>query len=209
MQDMTMQLWEKQNWHPGDRMALFSTVADALDVSSMLYPGSYVDIAPSFVVDDVTYVDVDRRAARFFADTEGVDEIIAEHRGGSGSVTWEFIHADYTSDLGLAEKSVDVLVSLYAGFISEHCTQHLKRGGHLLVNPSHGDAAMASIDPRYELAGVMRTGKGGAYTVSDASLDTYLIPKRGVSVTKQMLQETNRGIGYTKSPFAYLFERVS
>lgn len=209
MQDRTKRLWEKQNRHPGDRMGLFSAVASSIEASKMLYPGSYVDIAPSFVVGDVTYADVDRRAARFFADREGVNEIIAEHRSDTRPVDWDFIHADYTSDLGLAEERFDVLVSLYAGFISEHCTHYLKRGGHLLVNSSHGDAAMASIDPRYELAGVVRSRGDSVYTVSDTSLDSYLIPKRHVSVTRQMLHETNRGIGYTKSPFAYIFKRVS
>ena len=80
MKDMTRQLWAKQDQHPGDRLRLFSAVKAAFSVSTVLYPGSYVDIAPSFVFDEVTYVDMDARAARFFADTTGVDEIIAQHR---------------------------------------------------------------------------------------------------------------------------------
>ena len=40
-------------------------------------------------------------------------------------------------------------------------------------------------------------------------LDGYLIPKRDVVVTAELLHETGRGIAYTKSPFAYLFERVT
>lgn len=208
MQNKTKHLWEKQNWHPGDRPGLFSAVADTLAASSVLYPGSYIDIAPPFVFDDVTYVDVDRRAARFFSDTAGVNEILAERRSDTRPVAWDFIHADYTSDLDLEHESFGLLVSLYAGLISEHCTQYLKRGGHLLVNPSHGDVAMASIDPRYELVAVVRSASG-TYDVSDRAMDTYLIPKREVSVTKQMLHESNRGIGYTNSPFAYLFRRVS
>ena len=98
-------------------------------------------------------------------------------------------------------------MSLYAGFITEHCTRHLRVGGTLLVNPSHGDAAMASIDPRYELAGVVDAG-GGRYRVSRNDLDTYLIPKKQQLVTVETLRETGRGVGYTKSPFAYLFSRI-
>jgi len=208
MQDKTKQFWEKQNWHPGDRLGLFSAVAETLAVSTVLYPGSYIDIAPSYVFADATYVDMDRRAASFFSDAAGVDEIIAEHRKTTGPVAWNFIHADYASDLDVEDESIDLLVSLYGGFISEHCTQHLKRGGHLLVNPSHGDVAMASIDPRYELVAVVRLGSG-TYQVSDKAIDSYLIPKREVRITRQTLHESNRGIGYTKSPFAYLFRRVS
>ena len=45
------------------------------------------------------------------------------------------------------------------------CLMHLRVGGTLLVG--HGDAAMASIDPRYELAGVVTTRKGG-YEIATA-----------------------------------------
>ena len=49
MTQSTRQLWGTQNRHPGDREALFVAVADALPIETVLYPGSYVDIAASFV----------------------------------------------------------------------------------------------------------------------------------------------------------------
>ena len=119
-----------------------------------------------------------------------------------------FIGADYADALDLDDGEFDLLISLYAGFISEHCTRYLRVGGTLLVNPSHGDAAMASIDPRYRLTGVV-TARSGRYSVSTRELDTYLVPKREVEVTRESLHASGRGVGYTKSPFAYLFERVA
>ena len=62
VQERTRQMWEKQDQHRGDRHRLFTAVAEALDAGRVLYPGSYVDIAPSFVWPSVTYVDIDRRA---------------------------------------------------------------------------------------------------------------------------------------------------
>ncbi len=207
MHPETAELWAKQNQHDGDRLRLFAAVGAAVDVHTVLYPGSYVDLAPSFVFDSVTYVDVDKRASKFFADTNGVNEIVVAHNGAADpDIT--FIHADYTTDLDLPRDSFDLLVSLYGGFISEHCTQHLRVGGTLLVNPSHGDAAMASIDPRYELAGVV-TARGGRYRISATDLDTHLIPKKPRDITIDLLHETGRAIGYTKSAFAYLFTRVA
>lgn len=203
----TAELWAKQDQHEGDRWRLFSAVAAAVDATTVLYPGSFVDVAPSFVFDSVTYLDVDKRAPKFFADIDGIREIVAAH-GGPGDPDIAFIHADYTSDLDLPVDHFDLLVSLYAGFISEHCTQHLRIGGALLVNPSHGDAAMASIDPRYELAGVI-IASDGDYTVSASALDRYLIPKRPHAITADELHETGRGIAYTTSPFAYLFRRIA
>lgn len=206
MKAKTAELWAKQDQHHGDRWRLFSAVGQAIDAETVLYPGSYVDLAPSFVFGSVTYLDVDKRAPGFFADTEGVAELIAQHEGPpEPDVT--FIHGDYTEPLDLPEEHFDLLVSLYAGFISEHCTRHLKIGGTLLVNPSHGDAAMASIDSSYVLAGVVRSGSG-TYRVDTKDLESYLVPKKPQTITPESLHRSGRGIGYTKSPFAYLFTRT-
>lgn len=208
MQDFTRKLWDKQNQHAGDRLRLFTAVGRAIDVAAALYPGSYVDVAASFAFRSVTYVDTDARAARFFSDISGVDEIIVQDGSGGEDRSWEFISADYTTDLGLPGHSCDLLISLYAGFVAEPCTRYLRPGGWLLVNPSHGDVAIAAIDPRYRLVGVVQS-RAGAYSVSDRNLDSYLTPKRDIEVTADLIHESGRGVAYTRSPFAYLFQLAS
>lgn len=208
MEARTQKLWAKQDQHEGDRLRLFRAVAAAVDAASVLYPGCYVDVAASFAFSDVTYVDTDRRASQFFADEVGVREIIADHPPVPEGSRFRFLHSDYTADLALEDEPFDLLVSLYAGFISEACTRYLRIGGALLVNPSHGDAAMASIDDRHELSGVV-VARDGDYRVSTDALDDYLIPKKqDIDVTPDLLHARNQGIAYTKSPFAYLFTRV-
>lgn len=205
MDSRTAKLWAQHNQHDGDRWRLFRAIAGAVEARTVLYPGSYVDVAPSFVFESVTYLDVDKRAARFFGDVDGVRELVAQHDGPADPEI-AFVHADYSDTLDLADDHFDLLVSLYAGFISEHCTRHLRVGGTLLVNPSHGDAAMASIDPRYELNGVVLSCEGG-YRVEHEALDTYLVPKKAQEVTADSLHASGRGVAYTSSPFAYLFTR--
>lgn len=197
--------------HPGDRVGLFGAVAEAVPSgSTVLYPGSYVDITPSVWFDEVTYVDTDKRADTFFDCADAVLELVDSKRSAvgtpAGTETIEFHHLDYRTPLPFGDQAFDLLVSLYAGFISEHCTNHLRVGGTLLVNPSHGDVAMASIDPRYELSGVVTSGASG-YRVRTDELDTYLIPKKQQTITVESLHERARGVGYTRSPFAYLFTR--
>ncbi|MEM9565502.1 MAG: hypothetical protein AAGA93_22960 [Actinomycetota bacterium] len=209
MRPSTATLWAGQDRHPGDRLRLFRAVAGAIEASLVLYPGSFVDVAPSFVWPSVTYVDVDRRAARFFADGPGVDEIVSANQDGRGQRSVEFVAGDYREALDLVDGSFDLLVSLYAGFVSEHCTRYLRIGGHLLVNPSHGDAAMASIDARYRLAAVVTAGGPNGYRVSTSDLDTHLVPKKAQPVTVERLHQLGRGIGYTRPAFAYVFERSS
>ena len=204
MTGVAAKMWADQNRHDGDRQRLFTVIAAARPARSVLYPGSYVDIAPSAVFPQVTYVDVDKRTPAFFDDRDGIASILGADRLDS----IEFLHADYTDDLPLADQSFDLLVSLYAGFVSEACTQYLRVGGTLLVNPSHGDAAMASIDPCYRLVGTVRS-RDGSYSVSEADLDSYLVPKKSVEITPGLLHQRGRGISYTRAPFAYLFERIA
>lgn len=208
MLDRTRRLWEKQDGLVGDRRGLFAAVAGAVDVQNVLYPGSYVDITPSLIWPSVTYVDVDRRANQFFTDEPGIDDLITEYGIAADQRDVRFIHGDYSQDLALDEHSFDLLVSLYAGFVSEHCTRYLARGGFLLVNPSHGDAAMASIDRRYQLHGVI-VSEAERYRIDTGSLDRHLVPKRDVEVTVEHLHGTGRAVEYTTSPDAYLFRRVS
>lgn len=203
----TRELWRRQDQHEGDRQRLFQAVAEVVAAQEVLYPGSYVDIAASFVFPSVTYVDVDKRAAAFFADRQGVAELIQEQVGSVDERRFEFRHADYTEALDLPLEGFDLLISLYAGFVSEACAQYLRVGGTLLVNPSHGDAALAAIDPRYRLVGVVAS-RSGRYRVTTTDLATYLVPRKPTEITAAGLHATGRGIAYTKPAFAYLFRRI-
>lgn len=199
--------------HPDDRVRLFEAVTEVVPSSArVLYPGSYVDIGPSIWFDDVTYLDVDKRAARFFSNDDAVRDLVDAKRAAVGrprrASTIAFHHLDYTAPIPEPRQSYDLLVSLYAGFVSEHCTEHLAVGGALLVNPSHGDAAMASIDPRYRLSGVVISAADG-YRLDVTGLDNHLVPKQPQTLTVEALHVSGRGIAYTRSAFAYVFTRVA
>jgi len=207
MKRSTSQMWSEQDRHTGDRERLFRAVAAAFPIDNVLYPGCYVDIAASFVFPSVTYVDTDSRAAAFFSDTAGVNEIIAGHSVPPDEHSVRFVHANYEHDLGLDDDSFDLLVSLYGGFVSEHCTRYLRVGGWLLVNPSHGDTTLASIDPRYVLDAVVRS-LSGTYRVTKGDLAGFLIQKKPIDLTPEILHRRGRGVAYTKPAFAYVFRRV-
>ena len=76
-----------------------------------------------------------------------------------------------------------------------------------MANNSHGDASMASIDDGYELAGAV-TYRSSKWRYDEADLGTYFVPRSKKPVTRQSIEELGRGIGYTKSPAAYVFHRV-
>lgn len=205
------QQFEEYDQHEGDRERMFRAVAERWPaIERVLYPGSYIDLSPSFVFPDVTYVDVDRRAARFFSDCSGIDALIGKRRRGAeaSASEWRFLAADYAEPFDVPDGSIDLLVSLYAGFISPECAHYLRPGGLLLANNSHGDASMASLDAGFQLVAVL-TRRDGAYRVVEGELADYLTPRKdGVEVTAAELRRTNRGVRYRRDAAAYVFERL-
>ena len=45
------------------------------------------------------------------------------------------------------------------------------------------------------------------YYLKTENLDKYFIPKKNITVTKELLEKTNRGVRYTKSANFYLFRK--
>jgi SAM-dependent methyltransferase len=198
--------WSRYRESIGDRSGLFAHVAESWPIERVLYPGSYVDLSPSTAFGSVVYVDSDSRAQRFFADSELVTrELAGRTRPGAGTQV-RFLGADYTEPLDLPDADVDLIISLYAGPVWEHCRRYLRPGGWLLANTSHGDASLAALDPRLHLIAAVHH-RHGQYRLVTHGLDHYLIPKSPHGVDADQIRATARGIAYTQPAFAYLFEQ--
>ena len=198
--------WSQYRESIGDRSSLFAALAESRPIQRALYPGSYVDLSPSTAFPSVVFVDSDPRAGRFFADSDVVAaELAGRTRPGAGREV-RFIGADYTHQFDLAEGSVDLLVSLFAGPVWQHCARYLRPGGWLLANTSHGDASLASLDPAVRLAAVVHH-RDDDYHLSTDRLDRYLVPKRPETAHAEAIRASGRGIAYTRTAFAYLFQR--
>ena len=189
----------------GDRSALFAALADRFAVDRALYPGSYVDLSPSTAIRSVTYVDSDARAARFFADEALVaDQLAGRTRPGAGAEV-RFVIGDYSEPLDIPDGSVDLLISLFTGPMWEACRRYLRPGGLLLANTSHGDASLAALDPSWSLLAAVHH-RDDRYRVATDDLESYLVPKRPEAADAERILSSGRGITYTRSAVAYLFE---
>jgi len=197
--------WASYRASIGDRSSLFAALRDSWAVERALYPGSYLDLSPSTVIPEVTYLDTDRRAARYFGDEDLVRSELADADRARGGAPAEvrFVHADYTTPLPLRDGEFDLLISLYAGPVGAHCRRFVRPGGLLLANSSHGDASLAALDPDLELVAAVQH-RGDRYRL-DRDLDGYLIPKRPEAADPERIRSTGRGIAYTRPAFAYLF----
>ncbi|MGB9374403.1 MAG: hypothetical protein WCA82_09610 [Jiangellales bacterium] len=195
--------WSQYRESIGDRSGLFAAVADHVPVERARYPGSYVDLSPSTALRSVTYVDTDARAARFFADPDLVqDELAGRTRPGAGQDV-RFVAADYTQPLDVADGGVDLLISLFAGPVSDHTRRYLRPGGWLLTNSSHGDASLAALDPTLHLIAVAHH-RDAHYRLTTDRLQEYLVPRRPETANADRIRASGCGIAYTRTAFAYL-----
>ena len=144
--ELYQQYYKNRNF---ERLALFQRISEKYGSRNVLYPGSFVHITPSFVFPRAVYVDSDKRAAKFFRDRV-IYNFIDQQKQYQEEAQFVFHQADFSQGFNEREESFDMLLSQYAGFISESCKKYLKTGGILVVNNSHGDASLASSDRDYE-----------------------------------------------------------
>ena len=186
----------------GDRKRVYKTIASTFDVKRALYPGSHVDIAPSFVIPHVIYVDSFKGTIRFFKHIEAVHRLVDERNEYDEPCTIEFFGQDYTQPLDI--EPVDLIISQYAGLVGQATKHYLKPGGILLCNDSHGDATLARFDETFELIAVM----GSTNELVQTGLDEYFQLPKGKDVDIAEVKKTMTGPRYTKQVENYVFRKI-
>ena len=202
-------LYNKYYKDRGDeRLGLFELVAEKFEIQRALYAGSFVHITPSLVISEVVYVDSDKHAKKAFGEMPAIVDFLKAGKKYESDPEIVFHASSYIKGFDEAEKSFDLLISQYAGFVSQHCKRYLKIGGILLVNNSHGDASMAHLDEDYKFIGAINH-RNDRYKLATENLEDYFVPKKAdLEITKEYLEKHQRGIGYVKSGSVYLFERT-
>lgn len=192
--------------HGLERAGLFALLRERYGPpGTVLYPGCFLHLTPSFYFQHVVYVDRNELAARFFAETTGVLQAISARKQYRQKPHVRFISQDFTEPLEVPAASFGLLLALYAGGICRSCVGYLKGGGLLLSNDHEGDAAEAAAHPELELVAVVMERRD-TYELLDGDLSGYLVPKqkRGPG--------TSRTLGrpdYERSAHYYVFRKTS
>ncbi|MBN2440336.1 MAG: hypothetical protein JXJ04_03295 [Spirochaetales bacterium] len=189
-----------------ERRLLFKMLADMFKIEKGLYPGSFVHITPSFYIQNMTYIDTDKRCYNFF-NNENIINYVNQEKDYDKNPTINYLNIDFTKITGLEVNNYDILISLYSGFISKYCKQYLKKNGILLSNNSHGDAPLAFLDNSFRLIAVI-TRNGNKFFISMDDLKKYFITKNGIPIDKIKIEENLKGPGYIKTAYAYIFKKI-
>ena len=186
----------------GNRVDLYRSVAKTFHIYSALYPGSHIDIMPSFVIPDVTYIDNFKGTVKFFNEMETIHRFIDENKEYDGECKLNFIESDYKKSFEI--EPVDLIISQFAGFVGQETKRYLKEGGILLCNDSHGDATLAFSDEDYTFVGVIVSNN----KIETKNLDSYFkfARKRPIDIGK--VKGTMKGPNYKVKAENYLFRKI-
>ena len=199
--------WFSYKQSIGDRTELFRSIADLIGPSRVLYLGSYVDLSPSMVWPGVTYVDVDKRAKKFFSEEALVAQQLQNRIYGPQTPEVRFVHGDFNSDLPLPQNSFDLVISLYSGPSLEAALRYLAPNGVLLTNNSHADSSLAIVSDSLRPLGAI-LHRSGSYSITTETIDEYFQFKSPSKVSQEYLMTQGRGAALVRPSFAQLFVKV-
>jgi len=155
-------------------------------IARVLYPGSWIHLTPSLVFPCVVYVDSLANTKKMLEDFEFL-EYIKKH----SEVPEQCIkthETDYRREISEEKESFDLLTSLNSGFVSQYCSQYLKKNGLLLANNTHYDAIKAYTDKTFQAIGVFSNFS----TLKQNNLEDYFITKNNQLITPEMVTENSK-----------------
>ncbi len=186
----------------GNRKSLYKAVAKKYRIQSALYPGSHIDIAPSLVIPDVTYVDNFKGAISFFENLQDITEYVELRKDYETSSRITFEGQDYTKALHC--KPVSLIISQYAGFVIQATKHFLEVGGIALCNDSHGDATLTNCDDDFAFIGIVDSKN----TLHTKNLEDYFVMPKGKILDLERVLEKMQGPKYDVVAENYLFCKI-
>ncbi|HKL47518.1 MAG TPA: hypothetical protein VJ878_02525 [Candidatus Izemoplasmatales bacterium] len=186
----------------GDRMVVYRNVIEHFKVESILYPGSHIDINPSFLAPKVTYIDNFKATAKFFKRMDIIIDYINQHKEYEAETKVAFLNKDYEEAMDIDK--VDMIISQYAGFVGQATKQYLKKDGVLLCNDSHGDATLAYLDNDYEFIAIINNKK----QISAKDLSKFFKFARPRKIDLEKVKKTMKGPKYKFQAISYIFKKV-
>lgn len=185
-----------------ERNELFKLIQKEFDVQKALYPGSFAHITPSFYMQEVVYMDMDKRCQKFFSEPQ-TEAYIQLKKAYKEDAIYRFYEGDFSNPIDEQDNYFDLLISQYSGFISKYCSRYLRQNGILLVNDSHGDATVAFTSGNFDLIGVI----DDEVAINSEGLDEYFRFSRKKTIDIEDVLKKMKGPKYKKMASSYVFRK--
>jgi hypothetical protein len=119
----------------------------------------------------------------------------------------QFIHSDYTEKLPVRENNYDLLLSIYAGGITESCKKYIKPGGIIVSNNHRNDAQQALKDSSIRLEALIRR-KGKKYNIENDTGEKMLKALQEHSVPTKNMKNSSSGLKYVDNEYYFVFRKI-
>ncbi len=190
-----------------ERAGLFELIKAEYGCNTVLYPGCSIHITPSFYFQHVVYVDISELAKEFFQDDQNILSIINSNKKYKQSAYIQFIHSDYTKKLSVRENNFDLLLSIYAGGITESCKKYIKPGGIIVSNNHHNDAQQALKDSSFRLEALIRR-KGKKYHMENGTGEEMFKVLQEHSMPLRYMKNSSSGMKYVDNEYYFVFRKI-
>lgn len=141
-----------------ERLELFKCIKKEFKPETVIYIGSSIHITPSFVFQNVTYIDKSSMSKEFFDDIDGVKSIIDRNKNYKCKPFVDFYHIDYLSENFNSRYKFDLCVSLFTSNSLKGIDRYLKPGGILIFLSLNGE--IIRDEEHFELIGYITFNKG-------------------------------------------------
>ena len=189
----------------------FRLIAASYPIQRALYPGSHLHLTPSLTFPQVCYIDSAKNIAQAITHP-AIRQHISAHKDYPQPPIIQCRQQDYRTlqpdPDNHPDEPYDLLISLNAGFISQHCHGSLKPGGLLLANNGHHDASRAQTDPRYQFIAALD------HHQLNPDPSPYFRTRRNQPLTPEMVESdaqrppSKARYRPTQEAQAYLFQRI-
>lgn len=192
------------DWH----LPIFRQTKLHTGATKVLYPGSDKHVTASLIFPDVLYVDFNKKMKPIFEDP-AVLQWVADHKEYDGDTQIKFEAKNFESKL-CGEKTMDLLITACAGFVTKSCAKYVKPGGFVLASDAHWDARQMFVTKGFEFVGVF---EGDALDTSEEGKTGHFMTTKGTPITKAQVEEcaqkpkNKRSFKMVKEGMFYLFQR--
>lgn len=189
-----------------NRAELYKLIASKFNIKKALYPGSYIDITPSFFIENTVYIDNFKNTQKLFKDIDSIIDFINTKKEYDNESKAVFIYKDYTSELEL-HNDFDLIISQYGGIISKYTKQFLKPKGIYLCNDSHADATITYFDKDFDFLGIINY-KDNKCIFENQNNDKYFKLSRNKNIDFDLINKNMKPPKYKYNADNYVFMKL-
>ena len=177
-----------------ERIDLFKCISKIFNIETVLYLGSSIHISPSFIFQNVTYIDNSDCTNEFFKYKEDIIDYINSRKIYNQTPYISYININYNTETKFMNQKYDLVISINSYDSFESSVKFIRKDGILLFLPLPQESTVSRKNEYIKYMGkIIFTGKKYKYIK-----DEEIIDRKNVKNKKIVFQENNEYEVYKK-----------